>query len=103
MEKIRITNSKAKEESPRYRCPKCGASKFCATAHVTQDWRLDESGRYEKTINDFVEQPIIQMKTIFGIAADVILALLAVNFVFMKRIAQPIRSRNSAMFSIIIR
>lgn len=55
MKKIRITNSKAKEESLRYRCPKCGASKFCATAHVTQDWQLDESGRYEKTINDFVE------------------------------------------------
>lgn len=55
MGKIRITNSKAKEKSPRYRCPKCGASKFCVTAHVTQDWQLDESGRYEKTIDDFIE------------------------------------------------
>lgn len=103
MEKIRITNSKAKEESPRYRCPKCGASKFCATAHVTQIGGSMNPVDTKRRSMILSKQPIIQMKTISGIAADVILALLAVNFVFMKRIAQPIRSRNSAMFSIIIR
>ena len=36
-------------------CPKCGGKVFCATAHVTQDWELDESGTFQKCLNDCVE------------------------------------------------
>ena len=37
------------------RCPKCGGKSFCATAHVTQDWELDETGTFVKSLNDCIE------------------------------------------------
>lgn len=36
-------------------CPICGGTVFCATAHVTQDWELDETGTFQKCLNDCVE------------------------------------------------
>lgn len=36
-------------------CPKCGAKSFCATAHVTQDWVVDEKGNFIKSHNDCLE------------------------------------------------
>lgn len=36
-------------------CPKCGGSKFLVTAHVTQDWIVDEDGDFLKCVNDCVE------------------------------------------------
>ena len=39
----------------RLRCPKCGGKRFNATAHVTQDWELNEFGTFEKSLNDCVE------------------------------------------------
>ena len=37
------------------RGPKCGGKSFCATAHVTQDWELDETGTFVKSLNDCIE------------------------------------------------
>lgn len=37
------------------RCPKCGGKEFLATAHVTQDWGLDESGAFQECLNECVE------------------------------------------------
>lgn len=37
------------------RCPKCGGKKFIATAHVTQDWEIDNSGTFIQCLNDCVE------------------------------------------------
>ena len=37
------------------RCPKCGGKTFAATAHVTQDWELDEKGAFAKCLNDCLE------------------------------------------------
>ena len=37
------------------KCPKCGNNKFYVTAHVTQDWLVDEDGDYIKTVEDCVE------------------------------------------------
>lgn len=37
------------------RCPKCGCKKFFVTAHVTQDWMVDEYGEFTKVIDDCVE------------------------------------------------
>lgn len=37
------------------RCPKCGATSFCATAHVTQDWVIDKNGTFIRSNNDCVE------------------------------------------------
>jgi hypothetical protein len=37
------------------RCPKCGSMSFCATAHVTQDWVVDENGNFISSNNDCVE------------------------------------------------
>ena len=31
-------------------CPKCGGKKFIVTAHVTQDWIVDEDGCYIETV-----------------------------------------------------
>ena len=36
-------------------CPKCGAKAFSVTAHVTQDWVVDENGDFIKCENDCVE------------------------------------------------
>lgn len=36
-------------------CPKCGGKVFHATAHVTQDWEVDEWGTHSKTLNECVE------------------------------------------------
>ena len=37
------------------KCPKCGAMSFCVTAHVTQDWVVDENGDFIKCINECLE------------------------------------------------
>lgn len=37
------------------RCPKCGCERFIVTAHVTQDWEVDEYGNWIMTTNDCVE------------------------------------------------
>ena len=39
----------------KYRCPKCGAESFEATAHVTQDWRIDGNGAFLQSLNDCVD------------------------------------------------
>ena len=36
-------------------CPKCGGRKFLVTAHVTQDWIVDEDGDFLKCVNECVE------------------------------------------------
>ena len=36
------------KEGESLRCPNCGGSEFCATAHVTQNWELDSSGTFQK-------------------------------------------------------
>lgn len=33
-------------------CPRCGNKKFNVTAHVCQDWLVDENGEYLETIED---------------------------------------------------
>lgn len=42
-------------DGEKMRCPICGGTVFCATAHVTQDWELDETGTFQKCLNDCVE------------------------------------------------
>lgn len=37
------------------RCPKCGAMSFYVTAHVTQDWVVDENGDWIRTEDDCIE------------------------------------------------
>lgn len=37
------------------RCPKCGAMSFYVTAHVAQDWVVDENGDWIRTEDDCVE------------------------------------------------
>lgn len=37
------------------RCPKCGCKRFYVTAHVTQDWIVDEYGDFIEVIEDCVE------------------------------------------------
>ena len=37
------------------RCPKCGAMSFVVTAHVTQDWVVDENGDFINCEDDCVE------------------------------------------------
>ena len=37
------------------RCPKCGGDRFIITAHVIQDWEVDEHGNWISTVNDCVE------------------------------------------------
>ena len=36
-------------------CPKCGGREFFVTAHVTQEWLVDENGNYMSTIDDCQE------------------------------------------------
>ena len=37
------------------RCPKCGNKTFSVTAHVTQDWVVDEYGNFNSAITECVE------------------------------------------------
>lgn len=37
------------------RCPKCGGKKFVVTAHVTQEWIVDENESYIRTLEDCVD------------------------------------------------
>lgn len=37
------------------RCPRCQHDAFIATAHVTQDWLVDEEGEFLQCMNDCVE------------------------------------------------
>ena len=34
------------------RCPRCGSHCFCVTAHVTQDWLVDENGNFLKALHE---------------------------------------------------
>ena len=34
------------------KCPKCGGTKFLVTAHVTQDWYVDENGNFLEVVKD---------------------------------------------------
>ena len=43
------------KENEVLRCPRCGGKTFCATAHVTQDWELDDSGTFVRCLNDCIE------------------------------------------------
>ncbi len=43
------------KDGERMRCPLCGGTIFCATAHVTQDWELNETGTFQECLNDCVE------------------------------------------------
>ena len=36
-------------------CPKCGGTKFLVTAHVTQDWVVDENGNFLECIDECSE------------------------------------------------
>ena len=33
-------------------CPHCGGNEFITTAHVAQDWRVDECGNFIELIQD---------------------------------------------------
>ena len=37
------------------KCPNCESTKFLVTAHVTQDWEVDENGNFIKCTNECVE------------------------------------------------
>lgn len=37
------------------KCPICGGTTFRATAHVTQDWEVDENGNFQDCIDDCLE------------------------------------------------
>lgn len=37
------------------RCPKCGCKTFYVTAHVVQDWKVNEYGDYLETMEDCIE------------------------------------------------
>ena len=43
------------KDGEKLRCPKCGGSRFYATAHVTQDWELDAKGFFVDSVNNCVE------------------------------------------------
>ncbi len=36
-------------------CPKCGSRSFWVTAHVTQDWIVDENGSFIRSVDECVE------------------------------------------------
>ena len=36
----------------KYACPKCGRDKFHVTAHVAQDWLVNEHGEFQETIDE---------------------------------------------------
>lgn len=37
------------------RCPKCGAKQFVVSAHVVQDWLVDENGKFIECRENCVE------------------------------------------------
>ena len=37
------------------KCPNCESTKFLVTAHVTQDWEVEENGNFIKCTNECVE------------------------------------------------
>ena len=37
------------------KCPKCGCETFYATAHVTQDWKMNKYRDYTETEDDCIE------------------------------------------------
>lgn len=37
------------------RCPKCGNNRFFVSAHVVQEWVVDENGMYDRMSEDCVE------------------------------------------------
>ena len=39
----------------RKMCPKCGSGVFYVTAHVTQDWLVDDNGDFIECVYDCVE------------------------------------------------
>ena len=39
----------------RKRCPKCGCDRFHVTAHVAQDWEVDEYGFFIENISECTE------------------------------------------------
>ena len=43
------------KESEILRCPECGGQVFHATAHVTQEWGLDQNGMFIRCLNDCIE------------------------------------------------
>lgn len=43
------------KENEILKCPVCGAMSFCATAHVTQDWVVDERGDFLGCNDDCIE------------------------------------------------
>ena len=43
------------KDGEKLRCPVCGGTVFCATAHVTQDWQLNEMGTFQACLNDCIE------------------------------------------------
>lgn len=36
-------------------CPKCGGKRFGVSAHVVQDWEVDENGEFVKVVEDCIE------------------------------------------------
>ena len=36
-------------------CPKCGGKRFIVTAHVTEDWLVNENGNFLEVMNNCVE------------------------------------------------
>lgn len=43
------------KENEILKCPRCGATRFRATAHVTQDWTIDEKGDFVICTEDCME------------------------------------------------
>lgn len=43
------------KENEILECPRCGATRFRATAHVTQDWVIDEKGNFATCTDDCME------------------------------------------------
>lgn len=41
--------------SNKKKCPKCGSKKFLVTAHVAQDWIVDEDGEFVACQEECVE------------------------------------------------
>ena len=36
------------------RCPVCGCKRFIVSAHVVQEWIVDENGMFESVLNDCI-------------------------------------------------
>ena len=36
-------------------CPKCGGKQFYTTAHIMQEWLVDENGNFIQTVEDCLE------------------------------------------------